>query len=478
MDSGALEPMKKIIEELLEEKFQIRGQIEKLNKMYATREKNIENFTSLYLDLKSSIELDSAKVEMENKLHGHSSQVASNILPGVKDPKNETSANKPSESREVVSEWLEIKKKEFSKFRRNLRGLVKGIKTELDVYKACFDADAEILYLKIWQASFPCSVDESPQGNSSSKETTNVKSTEFRPANDSSHTSDEVSAEDFGAIRFSGITKKKNEKPLLRGEHSIEESQETVKDSTVKSSDEASAEDFGAIKFPGIVKKMKTENSLPRSDPALEENTENPKDSGIRSSDEASNSLDNVSAEVFGAIKFAGIAKKVKTEKPRHDDPSTEENKEEEIEPASKSSDKASNSLVNVSEEVLGTIHFPGITKKSKKEKPSTLGDPLIEENKETIVEIEVETSDKASNSLANVSEEVLGTIHFPGITKNPKKEKPEARDSSSVEENKEAAIDSTVISSDQTSISLDQVPEEVFGAIKFPGITKNTKNE
>lgn len=65
MESIESKYMKKLIEELLEEKFEIKNHIDKLNRHFKKREQSLDELKEFYYDLQNSNQLRQEKEELD-----------------------------------------------------------------------------------------------------------------------------------------------------------------------------------------------------------------------------------------------------------------------------------------------------------------------------------------------------------------------------------------------------------------------------
>ena len=214
MDPKLLEPMKKIMEELIEEKIQLKSQTERLNKIYTNREKSFEEYQRLYLEIKNSIELYNSKLDLEKVLnHQH-------IVP--LNGTNEHSINKVKSSQNELNEKHPSSYKgKFKTFRKKLSLLAQEIKTELDVYQVCFAGDVEAIYGKIQELK-----------NSQKKHSAKGRVLEYYESEENIEMPLEVN--------------------ISNGENIKEEKKETEKQDITE---ESAVENFSRISFSGIKKK-------------------------------------------------------------------------------------------------------------------------------------------------------------------------------------------------------------------------------
>lgn len=165
--------LKQNMQGMLEEKIQIKAQIEKLNKMYVSRENNIQEFKEVYGEFKNALEAKQAFRELDGFL------------------------DKSVKTCEKEAKASECKQK-FRSFRKSLGLLAKEIKTELDVFQVCFNADAESIFVKVFQAT--------------AKKEIKGKVSETFSSESPEEVCEKCESEVFSQIKFGGITKKNKKK--------------------------------------------------------------------------------------------------------------------------------------------------------------------------------------------------------------------------------------------------------------------------
>ncbi|OMJ87448.1 hypothetical protein SteCoe_10868 [Stentor coeruleus] len=153
MEPDVLSNIQKVLEELVEEKIQTKSQIEKLNKIYTSRENTINEFINMYHEAKTLSQISQAKKDLAQVL----------LCPSNTDnpsSKNENIINKTQENDDKIKAFekkndknkeLESYKKTIKKFKKSMAKLAKDIHHELDIFSVCFAADVESLYLKMSQ---------------------------------------------------------------------------------------------------------------------------------------------------------------------------------------------------------------------------------------------------------------------------------------------------------------------------------------
>jgi hypothetical protein len=216
MEPGELDYLKKIIEDLLEEKNQIKNQSEKLNRLYANRERALDEFKNLYLEAKHANELKTQKIELEKTLEAdynfkYPKNPDENSLKAFETNKNTqiktNSLENPELNQKNLKENIKLYKSHIKDFKKSLASLVRDIKSELDIFQVCLSADLEAFYIIKHQQEPEKKVLKSKtfisEVISSENDEKTTNSTTFSQA-----TPENSGFEDFSIIKFSGISKK------------------------------------------------------------------------------------------------------------------------------------------------------------------------------------------------------------------------------------------------------------------------------
>lgn len=153
MEPDMLNNMQKVLEQLVEEKVQIKSQIEKLNKLHTSRENTINEFINMYHEAKTLTQISQAKADLTQALNCplNTEKTLSKIENQTKTTQENNEKPKTLEEKVDKKKDLESYKKTIKKFKKSMGTLAKDIHHELDVFSVCFAADVESLYLKMSQ---------------------------------------------------------------------------------------------------------------------------------------------------------------------------------------------------------------------------------------------------------------------------------------------------------------------------------------